>query len=71
MLLFAHRLSSCWCLQTNLTLQNILIFLTPIPRNSAVGMQVCPGVQRKKGADTVRAMTQRSTVHSLTRRPTL
>ena len=50
MLLFVHKLRSCWCLHTNLTLQNILIFFTPPPpRNSAVGMQVCPGVQRLKG----------------------
>ena len=31
MLLFAHKLRSCWCLHTNLTLQNILGFFTPPP----------------------------------------
>ena len=30
-LLFAHKLRSCWCLHTNLTLQNILIFFHPPP----------------------------------------
>ena len=30
MLLFAQKLRSCWCFMTNLTLQNILIFL-PLP----------------------------------------
>ena len=28
-LLFAHKLRSCWCLHTNLTLQNILNFFQP------------------------------------------
>ena len=39
MLLFAHKLRSCWCFHTNLTLQNILLFFTPPPlppRNSEV-----------------------------------
>ena len=31
-LLFAHKLRSRWCLLTNLTLQNILFFLKPLPR---------------------------------------
>ena len=29
MLLFSHKLRSCWCLQTNLTLQNSLILFQP------------------------------------------
>ena len=38
----------CWCLHT---LQNSLICLPPttLPTNSAVEMQVCPGVQWEKG----------------------
>ena len=36
MVLFAHKLRSCWCLHTNLTLQNIL-FSSPPPS---------PGIQR-------------------------
>ena len=31
MVLFAHKLRSCWCLHTNLTLQNILLFSPPPP----------------------------------------
>ena len=31
MLLFVHKLRSCWCLHTNLTLQNILLFSPPPP----------------------------------------
>ena len=37
MLLFAHKLRSCWCLQTDRTLQNILFFYPPSP---------LPGIQR-------------------------
>ena len=44
MLLFAHKLRSCWCLYTNLTLQNILIFFSiPLPRNSAMGSSALKG----------------------------
>ena len=31
MLLFAHKLKSCWCLHTNMTLRNIQFFFTPSP----------------------------------------
>ena len=37
MLLFAHKLRSCWCLHTNLTLQNIQIFFKPLPQEFSVG----------------------------------
>ena len=46
MLLFAHKLRSCWCLYTNITLQNILIFFTPPP--PGIQRWGCPGVQRYK-----------------------
>ena len=36
MLLFAHMLRSCWCLQTKLPLQNIRIFFHP-PRQEFSG----------------------------------
>ena len=37
MLLFAHKLRSCWCLHTNLTLQNILNFFQPPPQEFSGG----------------------------------
>ena len=36
MLLFAHKIRSCWCVQANLTLQNLLNFFQP----------PSPGIQR-------------------------
>ena len=37
MLLFAHKLRSCWCLHTNLTLLNIFLFFTPPPSQEFSG----------------------------------
>ena len=40
MLLFAHKLISCWCLHTNLTLKTNLIFSTPPPPQEFIGEDV-------------------------------
>ena len=36
LLLFAHKLRPCWCLHTNVTLQNILIFFQPRGEDASV-----------------------------------
>ena len=49
MLLFARKLRSHWCLVQIWHYKIFWFFLTHLPRNSAMGLQVCPGVQRYKG----------------------
>ena len=49
MLLFAHKLRSCWCLQINLTLQNILIIFNPPPQEFSGGDASVPKSSALKG----------------------
>ena len=52
MLLFAHKLKSCWCLHTNLTLPDYKIFLflfTPPPPEFSGGDASVPRSSALKG----------------------